>query len=471
MTLLKTPIVLSSVSRLTDLSLSRAMADKVRRREAFVLLGQSGVSASIIAALMGCSVFTVYRWYARWEKTGDLKDRRRRGHPSRYNEDIHLKVIAFYCQCKPLPDCGRWTLRWAARFLEAHPEKTGIVPSKSTIHRILKSNKLKPHRSRYFLHITDPEFFPKMEHLVKLYMAPPPKFFFFDECPGIQVLKRLAPDMQTEEMKLRLEEFEYIRNGTMDVLAFLNYADGTIYAECSGQHTTEIFLAVFRRHASRFPRGEQIHYVMDNLSSHRSYAFCQTVAELSGIPCPSQKQLNTMDKRVQWLQYDNKPIVIHFTPFHGSWLNLVEIWFGIAGAKVFNESFGLPEKIKEAFDAFVEEWNHLLAHPFRWNYDGKGLHDLAVKRFTQMIGNSVEQMEVRFLTKELMLMANMLENYFTEVSEQTWNRFADVCTSQYAAITNLIDREEGQKRKKKAEQALSKLIALLDGHFKLKKAA
>jgi len=88
-----------------------------------------------------------------------------------------------------------------------------------------------------------------------------------------------------------------------------------------------------------------------------------------------------------------------------------------------------------------------------------------------MIGNSVEQMEVRFLTKELMLMANMLENYFTEVSEQTWNRFADVCTSQYAAITNLIDREEGQKRKKKAEQALSKLIALLDGHFKLKKAA
>jgi hypothetical protein len=52
-----------------------------------------------------------------------------------------------------------------------------------------------------------------------LYMAPPPKFFFFDECPGIQVLKRLAPDMQTEEMKIRLEEFEYIRNGTMDVLA------------------------------------------------------------------------------------------------------------------------------------------------------------------------------------------------------------------------------------------------------------
>ena len=76
-----------------------------------------------------------------------------------------------------------------------------------------------------------------MEHLVALYMDPPRHLFFFDECPGIQILKRLTPDLQTEEMKIRLEEFEYIRNGTMDVFAFLSHIDGVVLAECRADHT------------------------------------------------------------------------------------------------------------------------------------------------------------------------------------------------------------------------------------------
>jgi len=65
-----------------------------------------------------------------------------------------------------------------------------------------------------------------MEHLINLYRNPPDNLFFFDECPGIQILKRLIPDLRTDSMQKRLEEFEYIRNGTMNVLAFFNYADG-----------------------------------------------------------------------------------------------------------------------------------------------------------------------------------------------------------------------------------------------------
>ncbi len=43
-------------------------------------------------------------------------------------------------------------------------------------------------------------FFPKMAHLLALYRDPPSNLYFFDECPGIQILKRLAPDLQTNEM-------------------------------------------------------------------------------------------------------------------------------------------------------------------------------------------------------------------------------------------------------------------------------
>ena len=65
-----------------------------------------------------------------------------------------------------------------------------------------------------------------MNHLIKLYLNPPKHLYCFDECRGIQVLQRLSPDLQTEEMKMRLEEFEYIPNGTIDMIAFYSVNTG-----------------------------------------------------------------------------------------------------------------------------------------------------------------------------------------------------------------------------------------------------
>ena len=209
---------------------------------------------------------------------------------------------------------------------------------------------------------------------------------------------------------------------------------------------------------------EPIHYVMDNLSSHRSYPFCRLVAELSGISCPSEKELNTQFKRMQWLQRDDRRIVIHFTPFHGSWLNLVEIWFGIMGRKVLSESFGSPEDLKVALESFADIWNRLLAHPFRWTYDGKGLHDKAVKRFARMLLSPPTQIDTRTLTKLLKLMTNMLEDYFSEVTTETWRFFTQSFASQYEAIETVIRQEPGPLRKKNAETALEKLVLTFQKH-------
>jgi transposase len=423
-----------------------------------VALTSAGLSVKAVSIVVECSVWTVRRWLRRSETTGELGDLPRLGRPVIYTEETKLRLIAFYCQTHPLPGCGRWSFRWAACHLLAEPNTVGVTPSKSTLHRILKSNHLKPHLSSYFLHITDPDFFPKMEHLLYLYQNPPAFLFFFDECPGIQILKRLVPDLQTDTMKQRLEEFEYIRNGTLDVFAFLHYADGNVALECHADHTTETFLDVFERHAKRLPMTETIHYVMDNLSSHRSYPFCRLVAQLSGISCPSGKELNTQFKRMQWLQRDDKRIVIHFTPFHGSWLNLVEIWFGIMGSKVLTESFGSPEDLKVALESFADLWNRLLAHPFRWTYDGKALHDKAVKRFAQMLLSSPTQIDIRTLTKLLKLMTNMLEDYFSEVTAETWRLFTRSFASQYEDIETVIRQEPGPLRKKNAETALENLV-------------
>jgi transposase len=373
--------------------------------------------------------------------------------------------VAYYCQTRPLPGAGRWTLRWAERRLKADHGTVGAAPSKSTLHRILQSNRLKPHQSRYFLHITDPDFFPKMEHLVSLYRNPPSNLIFFDECPGIQILKRLTPDLQTDGMRKRLEEFEYIRHGTLDVFAFFHHVDGKVHLECRADHKTDTFLAVFRRHTNQFPQAEPLHYVMDNLSSHRGYPFCRLVAELSGIECPPEQTLCSQVKRVEWLGREDKRIVIHYTPYHGSWLNWIEFWFGIMGRKVLGESFGSPDELKAALEAFAVDWNTLLAHPFQWSYDGSGLHEKAVNRFTKMLHRSAAQMELRILTKQMMLLTNLLRDYMPEVSRETWKQFAVALRSQADTITELIQGEEGPRRKINAQQAFISLNEALNDHF------
>lgn len=437
------------------------MLPSAHRRTTMISLADCRVAVKAIAITLQCSVQTVRRWIQRSQTTGDLHDLPRSGRPAIYSEEEKLRIVTFYCQTQPLPNSGRWSVRWAARHLLADPARIGVSPSKSTLHRTLQSNRLKPHRSRYFLHITDPDFFPKMEHLIDLYQSPPRRLFFFDECPGIQVLKRLTPDLQTDGMRQRLEEFEYIRNGTLDVFAFLHHADGNVVMECRADHTTPTFVNVFRRHVERFPDTEPLHYVMDNLSTHRGYPFCRAVAELSGVPRPPEHDLSDQAKRVEWLCQEDKRIVIHFTPFHGSWLNLVEIWFGIMGAKVLSESFGAPEQLKAVLEAFTEDWNLLLAHPFRWSYDGKGLHGKVVKRFAAMLRRSTETMELRTLTKQLKLMVNLLRDYFSEVPEETWLQLAQSLSAQSEALAALIRREERPRRKKRARQALDLLTAAL----------
>ena len=426
-----------------------------------VALGAVGVEDKAVSIFVQRSVWTVRRWLRRHETTRDLNDLPRSGRPALYTEEAKLRIVAFYCQTQPLPNCGRWSLRWAARYLAAEPNTVGMAPSKSTLHRILQSNRLKPHQSRYFLHITDPDFFPKMEHLVALYGNPPRHLFFFDECPGIQVLKRLTPDLQTETMRKRLEEFEYIRHGTLDVFAFLHHADGKVAHECHADHTTETFIGVFKRHADRLSSTEPLHYVMDNLSSHRGYPFCQLVAELSGVRCPSGKELSSQAKRMEWLRRDDKRIVIHFTPFHGSWLNMVEFWFGIMGRAVLTESFGGPDDLKAALEAFEDAWNLLLAHPFRWTYDGEGLHEKAVKRFAAMLRSSATQMDLRILTKLLLLMKNLLNDNFLQVSEETWQQLFAALSTQSESIIGLINQEKGPLRTKKAQDAVAQLAVAL----------
>ena len=135
------------------------------------------------------------------------------------------------------------------------------------------------------------------------------------------------------------------------------------------------------------------------------------------------------------------------------------------GRKVLGESFGSPDELKAAVGVFANEWNVLLAHPFQWSYDGKGLHEKAVKRFKKMLHSSADKMELRTLTKQMMLLTNLLKDYLPEVSKESWEQLLAAFCAQAETLDDLIQCETGPIRKLKAEQAKLNLTTALSDYF------
>lgn len=445
--------------------LAKLSAREQDRLAGYVLL-ERGVGRGQIAAMLEVSRGTLAVWEKRFTAGPNLQDAPRSGRGRTFEKDVEDRFIAFYCQTAPLRQCGRgrWSLRIAASQLKKDAGPVGASLSRSTMQRMLSRHALKPHLVRYFLHITDPDFFPKMEHLIELYRSRVKHLFCFDECPGLQILQRLAPDGRPgdEDAASRwLSEFDYIRNGTMDVFAFLEVRTGNVKAECHGDHTIATFLDVFRRHVAGLPAGEPIHYVMDNLDSHCSYAFCRLVAELSAVDCPPENELENRDQRRQWLGGDDKHVVIHFTPFHGSWLNMVEIWFRIMGRMCLKDSYGNPDQLRDAILEFAATWSEDWAHPFNWGYDGTGLHRKAVLRFTDMLTRSASELTLQLLTKEALLMVNMMRDYWEKVEPEHWLKLFEATQQATEQLRQNIHQSTQPIVKKRADGALSQLLTAI----------
>ena len=440
------------------------LTERERRRFSGFALSETGIYDRRIAAVLEVSPSTVTSWVKRFAGEPRIWDAPRNGRPRLYGKDVEERFIGFYCQSAPLERCGRgrWSLRTAARELMERGDPISSL-SRSTMQRMLSRHALKPHLTRYFLQITDPNFFPKMERLIDLYLSGAEYLFCFDECPGIQVLKRLAPDagpLETDASRW-LNEFEYIRNGTLDVFAFLEVKTGKVKAECHRDHTKATFLKVFRRHADSLPSNVRIDYVMDNLDSHCCQEFCAAVAELSGVESPPSNLMASRESRREWLGRKDKRVVIHFTPLHGSWLNMVEIWFRIMGRMCLRDSYDGPEQLRDAIMEFADKWSERWANPFKWNYRGEGLHRKAVLRFIGMLTNASEEITLQLLTKESLLMVNLMNDYSDKAEPKIWRQLFEAVGHVEENLRKGIERSEQPIVKKKAADALRLLLSTM----------
>jgi len=251
--------------------------------------------------------------------------------------------------------------------------------SRSTIQRILNQGDLKPHRCIQWLHSDDPDYEAKALHIARLYLDAPRLYqhgelvLCVDEKTSIQALERKHPGRPLATGRPERREFEYIRHGTRCLIASLLVPTGQIIGDVSARRTSRDFGRHLQHVAEQFPDAQRFHWVMDNLNTHWNLALCRRIARLSGVPF-EPKQLRTGTQRRAFLTDPDHKHVLHFTPKHGSWLNQIEIWFGVLQRRVirrgnFRSKADLARKILE----YIVYYDTHLAHPYCWTYTGKPL--------------------------------------------------------------------------------------------------
>lgn len=199
-----------------------------------------------------------------------------------------------------------------------------------------------------------------------------------DEKPGIQALERVAPTLPVRPGLDERREFEYIRHGTLCLIANLLVLTGQVIAPTVGPTRSEPdFLLHIQGTVATAPQAGWV-FVVDNLNTHCSESLVRWVAQLEGVEDLGEKGnqgiLHNMQSRSAFLSDPAHRVRFVYTPKHCSWLNQVEIWFSILARRALKRaSFRSTEELAQALKAFIEYFNRVLAKPFRWTYTGRPL--------------------------------------------------------------------------------------------------
>lgn len=321
-------------------------------RSQIILLSAENWRPSEVADELGIDVQIVRRWRRRFLEAGfdGLRDRPRSGRPSTIKPRVWEKVATLVVQppTKFGVELAQWTVREIASYLL---KRFGWSIGRSSVGRFLQRMALRPHRIQYWLNPTDPDFDKKAAKVCRLYLAPPPgvTVLSLDEKSGIQAKSRIHATRPLGPGRPARLEFEYKRNGTRCLFAAFNIRTGKVVARVEADRKTPRVIAFLNLVCSVYSRGRII-IVTDNINTR------------------------TGSDAKAWLE-KHRRVSFVFTPFHGSWLNQVEIWFSILSSKCLkHRPFGGVRTLANAIMRFVARWNLELAHPFEWTFSGKVLH-------------------------------------------------------------------------------------------------
>ncbi len=322
------------------MSRSHKLDNRYVLRSRIILLSLEGKTLDDIEQATGASRMIINKWRKRFRAQGiaGLRDAPRSGKPPRLTAADQARVIQKACE-KPAQGYTTWSQRRIA-------EQTGM--SQSRVHQILKAAALKPHKVEYWCgNSPDPEFEAKMLNIVGLYINPPLNALVLcvDEKSQMQALDRRQPELPMRPGSAKRQTATYRRNGTVSLIASLAVHSGEIIGKPIKGNNKENFLS-FLKKLDRAYTNTTLHIIVDNYHTHK-HATVQA-----------------------WLSKKRK-IHLHYTPTYASWLNQVEIWFGMLQRDVIKGGiWQSTSQMTQQIMHYIKTYNQTRAKPFQWTYSG-----------------------------------------------------------------------------------------------------
>ncbi len=331
------PLTLTESERdeLVAITRSRSMPQSLATRARIVLRSADGESNTEIAERLGLSKPTVGIWRKRYlaQRLAGLYDEPRPGGPRSIRDEQIAALLRKTLKTKP-KDGTHWTCRSIAA-------ETKL--SKSTVQRVWKAFGLQPHRQKHFKISTDPFFVEKVRDIVGLYLNPPDHAVVLcvDEKSQIQALDRTQPTLPLGLGYVEGVTHGYVRHGTTTLFAALDVASGRVLAKCKQRHRHQEFVQFLREIEASVPKKLDVHLVVDNYATHKHASVRRWLAARPRFH-------------------------VHYTPTYSSWLNQVEIWFGIITQRAIRRgTFRSVRDLRRKIEAFVQRYNRK-CQPFVW---------------------------------------------------------------------------------------------------------
>lgn len=207
---------------------------------------------------------------------------------------------------------------------------------------MFKKSQLKPWQKRQWcIGQIDGEYLARMEDVLELYeRAPQPGQvrLSIDECP-CQLLEDVLTPLPMEPGSSKREDYEYAHKGTCTLFMAYDIDNQVRYAQVRQERKKVDYAAfvdeVLREH---YPQAERVEVVQDNLNTHVYGSFYEHL--------PLERAAELRQK-----------IHFHYTPKHGSWLNMVELEFSAFSRQCLKERVASIEQMKEKLQPWVKERN------------------------------------------------------------------------------------------------------------------
>jgi len=360
--------------KLEAIARSRSEPAHQVERARMMLMYADGETVSAIAREMKTNRPKVERCLDKALQLGGLaalSDFPRKGRSPQLTQEARAYVVALACQ-KP-KELGYSPEFWTTTLLAQHIRRHGPLAghpslariSRGTISKILTKQEVRPHKIAYYLERRDPEFEAKMAQVLCVYrevelwrqekceLPNIVAVLSYDEKPGIQALGGIAADLPPEPGRYASwgRDYEYKRHGTLTLMAGIDLMTGIVHGQVVERHRSREFIEFLRKVDSAHPPSGKIRVVLDNHSAH--------------ISKETRGYLATIPNRFEFV----------FTPKHGSWLNLVEMFFSkMARSMLRGIRVSSKQELHDRIMLYLKELNETPV-VFRWK---NGLESISV---------------------------------------------------------------------------------------------